>query len=148
MMSYAVLSAFYSLKTMGHWNPQKRAYFEFHQKDIDQMTYCLYLCRSMIFCIMILIVQHIYFILTCSSSIEFGCLVGVNPFFLGERKSEKKLYEKSIQQNNDRSVPMKLFCYCFSFKCFCSMLDMSYKNWLTVFEKNPLLWLIPYRFEQ
>ena len=43
---------------------------------------------------------------------------------------------------------MKIICFCFSWQCLCGLLEMSYQNWLVVFEKNPLLWLIPYRFEK
>ena len=92
MMCYAVMSAQFSLKTMGHWNPQKPAYFQNYSDEIKSMEWSLSLCSSMVWCIPILIFQHIFFIFTNSSSIEWGALQGVNPFFLGTRKSELKLY--------------------------------------------------------
>lgn len=56
------------------------------------MSWCL------IICITPLIISHIYYLSTASSTIEFVALAGGNPFWKGDRKSEK--YFKRIHNEN------------------------------------------------
>lgn len=62
-------------------------------KGLRRMGTSVGLAYSLLIGVGLLAIQHIYFLLTATSSLEFGMLQGVNPFYLAHRKSEEKLLE-------------------------------------------------------
>lgn len=64
-------------------------------------------------------------------------LAGGNPFWKGERKSEKYFLrihnENKLRPNKDKIKPDTLN----------SFFELSYQNWMMTFEENPIFWLLP-----
>ena len=98
-MFYSVLSAFFALCTMGFFlnyrlsDPEIRISLQNHIRGESDMAFAVTLCLGMVLMITGLILQHCYFILTSNCTIEYMMLMGVNPFFEGDRPSELNFIE-------------------------------------------------------
>lgn len=51
-------------------------------------------CLGLTIGLTLLLLQHTYFIWTSTSSIEYGVLIPINPFFQGSRTAEQEMYEE------------------------------------------------------
>ena len=65
------------------------SYRDRNQLGLQRMGTSISIAYSLFIGVSLLTLQHLYFMLTATSSLEYGMLQGVNPFFLGHRKSEK-----------------------------------------------------------
>jgi len=69
-------------------------------------------------------------------------LAGGNPFWKGKRKSE--IYFLNIWNENNLRYSPEDHVKPSAFK---SYFEISYQNWMMVFERNPFFWLLPVSFK-
>ena len=72
-----------------------RQYDEFGSSSIRQASG---ICMGLVIGLSLLLLQHTFFIWTSTSSIEYGVLLSVNPFFEGEKHLERKMFNEHEQK--------------------------------------------------
>ena len=111
-LMYTVLGCLYSVLTMGRFcnffmTPPSSADSEndakikgfvmhhFRSTDFSQaftIRQAVGVCLGLVIGLSLLLFQHTFFILTSCSSIEYGILIPINPFFQGERRPESQMF--------------------------------------------------------
>ena len=128
-------------------------------------------CLGLTIGLSLLLLQHTYFICTSSSSIEYGVLIPINPFFQGERRVEQEMYDDHKRKLDAQSTldveqypynghgrPItnlranveiqqtggSMMAFICSTKCIRMQCQFSRENFFQVFERGKILsWLLP-----
>lgn len=56
---------------------------------------------GLVFGLSLLLAQHTFFVWTSTSSIEYGVLMSLNPFFQGEKGSERRMFQEHQRRQRD-----------------------------------------------